>query len=135
MTSCFVMKGDLPVKIHWTFDNKQINQFDGITAVNTNKRASQLTIESVQDYHRGEYKCVAENRAGVAEFATFLNVNGILHDNSYYLNVFLFLMVPYINQPSFFPPKLITDRHLCHYSYLCNLRENYPLTFTVSLIL
>jgi Down syndrome cell adhesion protein 1 len=77
MTTCLVTKGDLPLKIHWTFDNKQITQYDGITAVNANKRASQLTIESVQDYHRGEYKCIAENKAGVAEFATFLNVNGI----------------------------------------------------------
>ncbi|CAH1375628.1 unnamed protein product [Tenebrio molitor] len=80
MTNCLVMKGDLPIKIHW-----KINEFDGITAMNTNKRASQLTIESVQDYHRGEYKCVAENRAGIAEFATFLNVNGILHNISDYL--------------------------------------------------
>lgn len=42
-----------------------------------NKRASQLTIEAVQERHMGEFRCIAENKAGVAEFSTFLNVNGI----------------------------------------------------------
>jgi Down syndrome cell adhesion protein 1 len=40
-----------------------------------NKRASQLTIESAQDHHVGEYRCIAENKAGVTEFSAHLNVN------------------------------------------------------------
>lgn len=76
MTICFVTKGDLPIKIFWTLNNRSINDMDGISVMNTNKRASQLTIESVEAHHRGEYKCIAENKAGVSEFATFLNVNG-----------------------------------------------------------
>nr|XP_015838882.1 PREDICTED: Down syndrome cell adhesion molecule isoform X10 [Tribolium castaneum] len=75
MTICFVTKGDLPIKISWTLNSKPISEIDGITVMNTNKRASQLTIESVEAHHRGEYKCIAENKAGVSEFSTFLNVN------------------------------------------------------------
>ncbi|XP_064216088.1 Down syndrome cell adhesion molecule isoform X25 [Tribolium castaneum] len=75
MVNCFVTKGDLPIKIYWTLNNKRVNELDGISAVKANKRASQLTIESVQDHHRGEYKCLAENTAGISEFAAILNVN------------------------------------------------------------
>ena len=78
MAVCFVTKGDLPITIKWIFNNKPIGQFDGITTINTNKRGNQITIDSVQDHHRGEYKCVAKNKAGVAEFSAFLNVNGTI---------------------------------------------------------
>lgn len=77
MATCLIPKGDLPIKIYWTLNDKRITELDGIAAINPNKRASQLTIESVQAQHRGEYKCLAENKAGIAEFSTFLNVNGI----------------------------------------------------------
>ena len=76
MAICLVPRGDLPIAIHWTLNNKPIGQFDGVSAVNTNTRASQLTVESAQAHHRGEYKCVAKNKAGVTEFSAFLNVNG-----------------------------------------------------------
>ncbi|XP_063932401.1 cell adhesion molecule Dscam1 isoform X11 [Zophobas morio] len=75
MAICLVPRGDLPIAIHWTLNNKPIGQFDGVSAVNTNTRASQLTVESAQAHHRGEYKCVAKNKAGVTEFSAFLNVN------------------------------------------------------------
>lgn len=77
MATCLVTKGDLPIKIRWTMNNRPVNELDGISTMNTNKRANQITIESVQHHHRGEYKCLAENKAGVAEFSAFLNVNGI----------------------------------------------------------
>ena len=78
MAVCLVTKGDLPITIEWTFNNKPIDRFDGITTISTNKRGNQITIESVQDYNRGEYKCIAKNKAGVAEFSAFLNVIGTL---------------------------------------------------------
>lgn len=76
MTTCFVTKGDLPIEISWTLNNKSINDIDGISVVSPNKRASQITIDSVEAHHRGEYKCIAKNKAGVSEFLSFLNVNG-----------------------------------------------------------
>jgi hypothetical protein len=81
ITTCVVTKGDMPIEIHWTLNDKPFNQFDGVAVMNTNKRASQLTIESVQAHHRGEYKCIAKNDAGLAEYSAFLNVNGISHIN------------------------------------------------------
>ena len=77
MATCLITKGDLPVTMRWTLNNKPVNELDGISTTNANKRANQITIESVQDHHRGEYKCLAENKAGVAEFSAILNVNGI----------------------------------------------------------
>ena len=76
IATCIITKGDFPLKVHWMLNNKPIGQFDGISISNTNKRVSQLTIESAEAHHSGQYKCVAENKAGVTEFSTFLNVNG-----------------------------------------------------------
>ena len=78
IATCAVIKGDLPIKIYWTLNNQPIDTFDGIITMNTNKRASQLTIEAVRAHHSGEYKCIAENGFGKTEFKTYLNVNGIL---------------------------------------------------------
>lgn len=73
---CAVPKGDFPIRIRWTLNNKSLNSFDGITVMD-NKRSSQLTIENVQAHHSGEYRCIAENNAGSDNVAEFLNVNGI----------------------------------------------------------
>ncbi|XP_068899408.1 cell adhesion molecule Dscam1 isoform X5 [Tenebrio molitor] len=75
IATCAVSKGDFPIAIRWTLKNHPLDQFDGITIVSTNKRVSQLTIESVQAHHTGEYRCIAENKAGIADFSTYLNVN------------------------------------------------------------
>lgn len=75
-TSCAVSKGDFPIKIEWWLNNKLAGTLEGIGVANTNKRVSQLTIESVQAHHTGVYKCIAENKAGKTEFSTYLNVNG-----------------------------------------------------------
>ncbi|KAL3270307.1 hypothetical protein HHI36_009358, partial [Cryptolaemus montrouzieri] len=75
MLTCVVSKGDFPMKIYWLLNNQEINKNNGITIMNSNKRASQLTIESVQAHHAGEYSCVAENKAGFANYSTHLNVN------------------------------------------------------------
>ncbi|KAK9880043.1 hypothetical protein WA026_008554 [Henosepilachna vigintioctopunctata] len=75
MLTCMVTKGDFPMKIYWLFNNHTIDKSNGVTVMNTNKRASQLTIESVQAHHAGEYICVAENNAGLVKYAAYLNVN------------------------------------------------------------
>jgi hypothetical protein len=93
---CAVTKGDFPIKIRWTLNNQPLENFGGITTMNTNKRASQLTIESVQAHHAGEFKCIAENKAGFAEFSTYLNVNGIL-----FTDIFPFFFLP--SRPSMVP--------------------------------
>lgn len=79
MTSltCTVQKGDLPMNISWTFNGNPINKnAEGISVIKTNKRISQLSIESVNAELAGEYNCVAENDAGVSSHSSTLYVNG-----------------------------------------------------------
>lgn len=76
--TCAVTKGDVPIKIAWTVNDKPVDSMRGITVDNNKKRVSQLSIDSVEDIHAGKYVCTAKNRAGTANFEAYLNVNGIL---------------------------------------------------------
>lgn len=80
MTSffCTVHKGDLPIDIAWTLNDRSVNNIDAISVLRTNKRISQLSIDDVRAEHSGEYTCIAKNSAGIAKFSTNLNVNGNL---------------------------------------------------------
>lgn len=74
---CMALKGDLPLKIMWYFNGELITTVESaIHVVMTSPRISQLTIEAVTAYHRGVYRCVAENRAGHAEHSSELHVDG-----------------------------------------------------------
>lgn len=80
-----VLKGDLPISVKWFLNNYPITTADdSISIVKTSTRISQLSIESVQAKHRGVYKCLAENKAGVISYSTELNVNGLLIDFFYF---------------------------------------------------
>lgn len=74
---CMALKGDLPMKIVWYFNDSPITTIEnGVHVVMTSSRISQLTIEAVTAFHRGFYRCVAENKAGRNEYAAELRVNG-----------------------------------------------------------
>lgn len=76
---CMALKGDLPMKVMWFFNDSPITTIEnGIHVVMTSTRISQLTIEAVTAYHRGIYRCVAENRAGRTEHEAELRVNGTM---------------------------------------------------------
>lgn len=77
--SCTVNKGDLPINIYWTRNNRKIFTNDGITINRSNQRISLLSIESVSDRHSGNYSCVAENAAGSVNYTTSLRVNGTVN--------------------------------------------------------
>lgn len=74
---CSVHKGDLPITIKWLHNNVSIDYTDGVLVTKAGKKVSTVTIDSVQEYHAGEYSCVAENKAGAARFTVNLQVNGI----------------------------------------------------------
>lgn len=76
--SCTVFKGDLPINITWTHNNKTINYGDGILISKNGKKVSSLTIESVGEEHSGTYTCVAQNRAGQISYSAELHVNGTM---------------------------------------------------------
>lgn len=73
---CQVNKGDFPIGIKWTFNDKPVDNIQGVTITRTNKRVSQLTIDSVQAQHAGRYVCGAKNQAGVDRYSAALRVNG-----------------------------------------------------------
>lgn len=75
---CSIHKGDLPINISWLHNNKSIGYMEGILISKAGKKASTISIDSVQEQHSGIYTCIAENKAGAARNDARLNVNGIL---------------------------------------------------------
>ncbi|XP_044270315.1 Down syndrome cell adhesion molecule-like protein Dscam2 isoform X45 [Tribolium madens] len=73
--TCIVTKGDFPIDITWTLNNQSVETIQGITVMRTNKRISQLSIDSVQADHSGEFTCLASNPAGNASYSSTLHVN------------------------------------------------------------
>nr|XP_015838890.1 PREDICTED: Down syndrome cell adhesion molecule isoform X18 [Tribolium castaneum] len=73
--TCSVNKGDLPLRIFWSFNNDTSVDKYGIVVSLVNKRLSTLSIDSVEAHHTGDYKCIAKNSAGVSIHSTQLNVN------------------------------------------------------------
>lgn len=79
---CAVTKGDLPVEISWSLNEKPINPIDGIVITKTSKRISSLSIESVEEVHAGNYTCLAKNKAGKTSHTAVLKINGDFVDES-----------------------------------------------------
>lgn len=75
--TCVVLKGDLPLDMHWTLNSEPITSGeDGFTIMKLNSRTSYLSVDSLEAKHRGSYRCIAVNLAGLAEYAAELQVNG-----------------------------------------------------------
>ncbi len=74
---CSVSAGDQPLTITWSFHGNNISSDSGITTLNVGSTTSILMIQSVDHAHRGNYTCMAVNKAGKATFTAELKVNGI----------------------------------------------------------
>lgn len=74
--TCTVSKGDFPINISWVLNGLEISSIEGITTSNTNRRSNQLTIDSAQAHHSGEYICTVQNLVGVVKYSSYLNING-----------------------------------------------------------
>lgn len=75
--TCVVIKGDLPLDVHWTLDDEPITSGEnGFTIMKLNARTSYLNVDALEAKHRGIYRCIAVNLAGLAEYAAELQVNG-----------------------------------------------------------
>lgn len=77
IVNCAVIKGDFPLEISWTFNEESVLLVKGINVIKTKPRVSQLTIDNVQEFHSGEYKCISSNKAKNASHTASLNINGI----------------------------------------------------------
>lgn len=73
--NCVITRGDFPINITWSLNNKPIREDDGIS-INNRKKISALTIDSAEAIHRGEYSCAASNEAGSTSYSAFLAING-----------------------------------------------------------
>jgi hypothetical protein len=79
---CSVTKGDVPMKLWWTFKSDledhayNLTTNDGVVITRNNQKVSMLTIEAVKARHRGNYTCHAQNRAGVTQQSSYLSING-----------------------------------------------------------
>lgn len=75
--SCYVSKGDAPLRIEWHFYGRDLSSHGvGIRTAMFGDKANILTINSVGPGHGGAYTCTASNAAGVANFTAELDVNG-----------------------------------------------------------
>jgi len=87
MASCSVTKGDLPLKLWWTFKGEDdefphnLTTNDGIMITRTTQKISMIAIDAVKARHRGNYTCYAQNRAGVAQQSSYLSINGLNFDH------------------------------------------------------
>ncbi|KAM7342887.1 Down syndrome cell adhesion molecule 1 isoform 17-T19 [Cochliomyia hominivorax] len=74
--TCLVLKGDLPLHMHWTLNDEPIiTGENGFTIMKLNARTSYLSVDALEAKHRGTYRCIAVNLAGLAEYAAELQVN------------------------------------------------------------
>lgn len=74
--TCSIHKGDLPINLSWLHNNISIGYNGGILISKVGQRNSMITIDAVNDEHRGTYTCIAVNKAGVASSSAKLNING-----------------------------------------------------------
>lgn len=86
--TCYVGKGDVPLNISWSFNNKPIRSVFGISTVPVGSQTSLLIINSVQPEHAGLYSCHVSNLVGDTVHSAELFVNGI---TSLYLTMFSFV--------------------------------------------
>lgn len=73
---CTISGGDLPVQVSWTLNGSPLEPYQEIVTQKQGKRINSLMIDSVSDMHAGNYTCIAENAAGIAQHSAELMVIG-----------------------------------------------------------
>lgn len=81
--TCTVTKGDLPLKIWWTFKGDHENDFaynlttnDGIIITRIGQKSVSINIDALKPRQRGTYECFASNKAGHSVHSAYLSING-----------------------------------------------------------
>jgi hypothetical protein len=88
---CSITKGDLPIKIWWTFKPDDENEHtynlttnDGILITRPSEKLSVLSISSIKPRWRGTFYCYASNRANTSTHSAFLAINGSTSKHQFY---------------------------------------------------
>lgn len=74
--TCHVSKGDTPLKLEWRFNGRNASAVTTIKTVEIGEKINVMVIPEVTAFHAGDYTCIAQNRAGVANYTATLMVNG-----------------------------------------------------------
>lgn len=80
--TCSIIKGDIPLKVWWRFTESDetmaynLTTNDGVVVTKPSQKISILAIDAVKARHRGNYTCIAQNKAGMTQYSAFLSVNG-----------------------------------------------------------
>lgn len=74
--TCLVSEGDTPLDISWSFHSVSDMAKLGISTVKAGTKASMLLIESAGPQHRGDYTCIAKNKAAAVNYSTTLEIHG-----------------------------------------------------------
>ncbi|XP_076265892.1 Down syndrome cell adhesion molecule 1 isoform X24 [Rhynchophorus ferrugineus] len=61
---CYVNKGDIPFTFTWKLNDQPVDEFADINVGLFGKKTSVLSIDSVKEYHAGNYTCQVSNPAG-----------------------------------------------------------------------
>lgn len=75
---CHIPKGDMPLKITWSFRNQPLNKHDAVKITKLGDRSSVLAIPSATEKHSGNYTCTASNIVASTNHTAILNVQGTL---------------------------------------------------------
>ena len=76
-TTCFVIDGDLPLTFKWLKDGNLINPDDDIRITKLDSYTSMLVIDRIEEFHTGNYTCIATNAAKVTKSTAALSVSGM----------------------------------------------------------
>jgi hypothetical protein len=79
---CTVTKGDLPLKLFWSFKRKgsetsvNLTTGDGIYISKAGQRSISINIDAIKSHMVGTYQCVASNVGGSMNQSAYLSING-----------------------------------------------------------
>jgi len=91
--TCSITKGDLPLKIWWTFKSDDdelpynLTTNDGVVVTRNGQKLSFLNIEAVKARHRGNYTCFAQNKGGHSQQSSYLSIHGSNIDDFFLKNL------------------------------------------------
>ena len=75
---CNIPKGDMPLNLTWSFQDKPIKKTDAVVITKLGARSLVLAIPAATEKHTGNYTCTASNIVASTNHTATLNVQGTL---------------------------------------------------------
>lgn len=101
---CHIPKGDMPLDLNWSFQDKPLKKTDAVIITKVGARSLILAIPAATEKHSGNYTCTASNIVASTNHTATLNVQGTLVTYvCYHRYVYFYLFV----LPSPVPPHIV----------------------------